>query len=119
MGLTHYNLRLRESRKSPLYEDLEFLIDSGSVYPVVPEAVLARLGIEPQRERSFTLADGKTITRKVGDAFFEFRDLKGYSPVVFGESQDQVLLGAVTLETLELVLDPLSRRLYPMERLHM
>ena len=119
MGFTHYTLRVRESRKSRTYEDLEFLIDSGSVYSVVLTEILVRLEVEPQRERTFTIADGKHITRQVGDAFFEFRKAQAYSPVVFREAGDRVLLGAVTLETLELVLNPLSRRLYPGERLHM
>jgi hypothetical protein len=32
---------------------------------------------------------------------------------VLGESEDEALLGAVTLETLGLMLDPLSRTLQP------
>jgi hypothetical protein len=33
--------------------------------------------------------------------------------VIFGEPEDSVLLGALTLESLGLALDPLRRELYP------
>jgi hypothetical protein len=36
------------------------------------------------------------------------------SPVVLGERDDQPLLGAVTLETYGMMLDPLKRRILPM-----
>jgi hypothetical protein len=39
------------------------------------------------------------------------------SPVVCGEERDSALLGAVTLETLGLMLNPLSRQLLPMRPL--
>lgn len=39
------------------------------------------------------------------------------SPVVLGEREDEALLGAVTLETLGLMLNPLTRTLQPMRML--
>ena len=38
----------------------------------------------------------------------------GAAPVIFGEKGDEPLLGATTLESLALVLDPFKRRLLPM-----
>jgi hypothetical protein len=54
------------------------------------------------------LADGKTIRKPVGNAFFEYQGKIGAAPVVFGE-KDVYLLGAVTLESLGLILDPMKR----------
>ena len=54
------------------------------------------------------------ITRKVGDAYFEFQGEGGAAPVIFGEPGDEPLLGATTLESIGLVLDPFKRRLIPM-----
>ena len=41
----------------------------------------------------------------------------GPAPVIFGEKGDEPLLGATTLESLGLVLDPFKRRLLPMRML--
>jgi len=63
---------------------------------------------------TFSLADGTTVTRKVGDAYFEIDGHLGPAPVIFGEAGDEPLLGATTLESLGLVFDPFKRRLIPM-----
>jgi predicted aspartyl protease len=83
----------------------------------VPAATLRRLGIRPHRTVDFALADGTEVSRKVGDAYFEFRGQDGTAPVVFGEKGDEPLLGATTLESLGLCLDPFKRRLVPMRML--
>ena len=54
------------------------------------------------------------IERRIGDAYFEYAGIGGAAPVIFGEKGDQNLLGATTLEALELVLDPFKRELRPM-----
>lgn len=96
---------------------VNFLIDSGAVYSLVPAATLQRLGIRPHRTVEFSLADGRTVSRRVGDAYFEINGEGGAAPVIFGEKDDEPLLGATTLESLGLVLDPFKRRLIPMRML--
>ena len=39
---------------------------------------------------------------------------QGASPVIFGEADDAALLGAVSLESLGLMLDPMKRVLRPL-----
>ncbi len=60
------------------------------------------------------MADGSTISRGIAEATFEIAGVAATSPVVLGEAGDAPLLGAVTLETLGLMLNPLSRELTPM-----
>jgi predicted aspartyl protease len=67
-----------------------------------------------ERELDFVLADGTALTRGVSECIFELEGRRATSPVVLGESEDEALLGAVTLETLGLMLNPLSRTLQPM-----
>jgi hypothetical protein len=50
-------------------------------------------------------------------AYFEFHGEGGAAPVIFGEEGDEPLLGATTLESLGLVLDPFKRRLIAMRLL--
>lgn len=117
MGITTAILTVREHRKSEKNTEVEFLVDSGAVYSLVPGKILDELGIEPYREVSFSLADGTTIKRKVASAYFEFEGEGGPAPVVYGEEGDQPLLGATTLESIGLVLNPFTRTLHPMRML--
>lgn len=114
MGLTHKSLIVKESRRSADSRIVEFLIDSGAVHSLVPAATLGELAIEPYKEVKFVLADGTSVVRKVGDAYFEWNGYGGAAPVIFGEEGDEPLLGATTLESLGLMLNPLRRELYPM-----
>lgn len=117
MGLTSAILRVREHRKSEKSAEVEFLIDSGAVYSVVPGKVLDELDIDPYKEMSFSLADGTSIKRRVSSAYFEFEGEGGPAPVVYGEDGDSALLGVTTLESLGLVLNPFTRTLHPMRML--
>ena len=72
------------------------------------------LGIVAHSRERFRLADGSSIERLRGDALFRFGGRRGAAPVIFGEPGDAVLLGAVTLESLGLVLDAVRRDLRPL-----
>jgi predicted aspartyl protease len=100
--------------KPKVREELEFLVDSGAVYSVVPSRVLRKLGIKPVATQEFRLADGSSIRRKKGIALFKYEDRVGGADVIFGEEGDSLLLGAFTLEALGLALDPLRRELKPL-----
>jgi len=95
-------------------EKVEFFIDSGAVYSVVPSPVLERLGIRPLAEQQFRLADGSKIVRKKGGAVFRHGERVGVADVIFGEVGDSNLLGTTTLSALGLSLDPLRRELKPL-----
>jgi len=79
----------------------------------------------PPRERRACLgelvgsmaASTTVIVRAVSDARFEIARRTGTSPVVLGERDDAPLLGAV--ETLGLMVNPLTREVRPMGRLPM
>ena len=53
----------------------------------------------------------------MGTAFFEIGARKGAATVIFGQPGDAPLLGALTLESLGLMLDPLRRKLRPLPSL--
>ena len=114
MGLTVLEIEVGNLANPDITERIEFLLDSGAIYSVVPSEVLGRLGIRPLVEQEFRLANGTKITRKKGGALFKYSDRVGVADVIFGEEGDSVLLGAFTLEALGLVLDPLRRELRPL-----
>ena len=111
MGLTFLELEIGNPANPAVTERLDFLIDSGAIYSVVPTPVLERLGIQPLAMQEFRLADGTKVQRKKGMAVFKYGDRIGGADVIFGEEGDSILLGAFTLEALGLSLDPLRREL--------
>lgn len=112
MGMTYVTMQVANAATPERAESLDFLVDSGANYSVVPAQILSRLGIEPFSEDSFFLANGQKITRKRGVAVFKYGDRIGGADVIFGEEGDENLLGAFTLEALGLGLDPLKRRIF-------
>ena len=114
MGLTVLEINVGNPAKPKITQPVEFLIDSGAIYSVVPASILKKLGIKPISEQSFRLADGSKITRKKGVALFKYKNQIGGADVIFGEKGDSTLLGAFTLEALGLALDPLKRELKPL-----
>lgn len=114
MGITTLRLEVANPASPGRAAALEFIVDSGAVYSVVPGSVLRRLKIKPIAKEEFRLADGSTITRRKGVALFKYGDKRGGADVIFGEKEDATLLGALTLEALGLALDPLRRELKPL-----
>lgn len=114
MGLTVLEVEVGNPANPTITEKLEFLIDSGAIYSVVPTAILERLGIKPIIEQQFRLAHGSKILRQKGGALFRYGERVGFADVIFGEEGDSRLLGAFTLEALGLSLDPLRRELKPL-----
>jgi clan AA aspartic protease len=92
-------------------QDVEFLVDSGAIYTVVPKRILQQLGISPHSKRSFLLANGEKFERQMGSADFHYRKRRGAVTVIFGEKGDFPLLGVTALEALGLIFDPLQRKL--------
>lgn len=114
MGLTVLEMEVGNPSNPETTEKIEFLIDSGAIYSVVPAPVLERLGIRPLTTQEFRLANGSKIARKKGVAVFRYGERVGGADVIFGEEGDSTLLGAFTLEALGLSLDPLRRELKPL-----
>jgi clan AA aspartic protease len=113
MGITKQVFKVRESRKSVDFVDVRFLIDSGVVYSLVPRVILDGLHAEEYRELTFALADRATLKRKVGEAYFELNGEGAAAQVIFGEENEEPLLGATALKSMRLVLNSVTRTLHP------
>ncbi|MBM3835054.1 MAG: aspartyl protease [Verrucomicrobia bacterium] len=93
---------------------LNFLVDSGATYTLLPLDAWRGIELAPKRSVRFTLADGTAIERNVSECYIQLPQGDGHTPVILGEAEDEGLLGAVTLEILGLVLNPFTRKLHPM-----
>jgi clan AA aspartic protease len=114
MGITLTNARISNPRLPRLATELEFLIDTGAIYSVIPSATARKLRLAKLEREEFTLADGTHRSYDIGEAFFELGERRGTSKVVFGPHEVTPLLGALTLKTLGLMVNPVTREVLPM-----
>jgi clan AA aspartic protease len=98
-------------------KEVQFLIDSGATYSLVPQEIWQEIALTPMREHTFVLADGSKITRKISECYIILPQGEAHTPIILGEAHDEALLGVVTLEILGLVFDPFKRTLRPMRML--
>jgi clan AA aspartic protease len=112
MGLTFIEAVVTGKKKKKA--TVEFLVDSGAIYTLLPEKDWKAIGLKPKRRMTFTLADGRTVERSISECHIALLQGEAHTPVILGESGDEPLLGAVTLEILGLLLNPFKRSLEPM-----
>ncbi|HSB11884.1 MAG TPA: retroviral-like aspartic protease family protein [Blastocatellia bacterium] len=90
----------------------KLLVDTGSDYTWIPAATLERLGVATEKkDLPFVMANGQQITRSVGFAIIRFDKYFTVDEVVFAEKGDLAILGARTLEGLNLAVDSKRKRL--------
>jgi len=89
------------------------LVDTGSEYTWVPRGVLADLGIRPEQTQRFVVADGRHLERQVGIAIVHAAGAMAPDFVVFAEPGDMILLGARSLEGLNMRVDAQRKQLVP------
>ena len=101
----HIN-RKKEARISKV------LVDTGSEYAWIPEKVLGRIGVtREKKDLPFVMANGQQITRSVGFAIIQVGRYFTIDEVVFAEKGDLALLGARTLEGLNVMADSGRKKL--------
>jgi clan AA aspartic protease len=111
MGLVFAKLVLRNPRHPRLKEvKVNALADSGAVHLCIPERVRAKLRLEAIDEKVVTLADGsEKSVPYVGPIELRFKNRVGFAgALVMG---DQVLVGAIPMEDMDLVVIPRTRAL--------
>lgn len=113
MGLFNVRAEVFSLRDSRVTAALEFVVDTGATYPVIPRDVADELGVELEEPRIFTLADGTHVTRDIGHVGFVYEGRRCISMVVIGEREDVPLLGATALEQLGFEADPVAKALRP------
>lgn len=111
MGLVRAKIFLRNPREQSL-KPLEFdtLVDSGAVHLCIPQHAAIQLKLEESDKKEVTLADGtKKLVPYVGPIEIRFQNRVGFAgALVMGE---EVLLGAIPMEDMDLMILPRERRL--------
>ena len=108
---THCIVQNHSDRKKQ-YRIPKILVDTGNEYTWVPEATLDRIGVaREKKDLPFIMANGQQITRSVGFAIIRIGESFTTDEVVFAEKGDLLLLGARTLEGLNLVVNSRDKKL--------
>jgi predicted aspartyl protease len=87
------------------------LVDTGAMLSWVPAEILESLGVERGERWRFRQADGTVLERRSGAVVVHVAGRRAADEVVFGEPGDLVLLGARSLEGLNLRVDVTTGRL--------
>ena len=87
------------------------LVDTGADATWVPRAVLEGLGVAPRRRERYQTADGRVLERDVGYVIVHVGGKATSDDVVFAEPGDLTILGARSLEGLNLRVDPRLKQL--------
>ena len=113
MGLTYAHLTLANARRDDLAPiAVEALADTGAVHLCIPEHVALQLQLDELEKREVTLADGSRRTASyVGPVRLHLSNRTGFTgAMVIGQ---EVLLGAIPMEDMDLVVVPRSRQVVP------
>jgi clan AA aspartic protease len=111
MGLVSAKITLENPRETSLQPvEVQALVDSGAVHLYIPEHVRIQLRLDEIDKKEVTLADGgKKLVPYVGPILVRFKNRVGFAgALVMG---DQVLLGAIPMEDMDLVILPKERTL--------
>ena len=113
MGTFHAKCKIENpTERSRAVVIPKLLVDTGSEFTWAPERMLERIGIRREKKDvKFILANGQEVTRSVGFAIIRLDKYFTIDEVVFAEPGDLALLGARTLEGLNLTVEPVRRRL--------
>lgn len=95
------------------FDQLDALVDTGATYTTWPRDRLERLGLSPEEEWPFVLADGREVACGIAWARVRIGGRSQPTIVIFGKPGSEPLLGAFTLEGFRLAADPINRRLVP------
>jgi predicted aspartyl protease len=87
------------------------MVDTGAELSWAPAQLLEGLGIQRVKQIRFQQADGSVLDRWVGFAIIRAQGAITTDEIVFGEPGDLVLLGARSLEGMNLKVDLTGKRL--------
>lgn len=111
MGLVNAKLTMRNPRRPDIgMVEVAALVDTGAVHLCIPEHIQIQLELETIERREVTLADGsRRLVPYVGPIQLGFKNRSGFAgALVLG---DQILLGAIPMEDMDLVVSPATQRL--------
>ena len=112
MGFVHVEVSLSNPRTDDPPLHAMALVDIGALHLCLPESLARQMDLPFDRFRRVTYADGRSMEAPyVGPIRIEVGDRECFvGAMVFG---DEVLLGAIPMEDMDLLVDPARRKVVP------
>jgi predicted aspartyl protease len=90
----------------------KLLVDSGAEFSWINAETLKNIGVKREKkDYTFVMANGQQVTRAVGFAIIRVGDAVTTDEVIFGEPGDLQILGARSLEGMNLRVDSRAKKL--------
>ena len=111
MGLTRLTVTIRNpAERNRSWESL-FLVDTGATDCLVPRKHLEAIGLVPETQRVYELADGSEIRLDVTIGRVEFMGEIVGATIIMGGDNVEPLLGVTALESVGIEVDPINQTL--------
>ncbi len=124
MGLTYATVRLKNGTEKSLARlgqmpeanvstiDVNFLVDTGAYNMAINQVIADQLGLIPFKEEMVTTATGELVLLPVvGPIWVEYLTRSGNHDAFVLSGNSEPLFGAIQLEALDLIVDPLKQEL--------
>ena len=110
MGATHVTVLIRNPAQSERTWEGLFLVDPGATDSLVPRPHLEAIGLKPEGQRTYELANGTELKLDITVGQIEFMGEIVGGTIIFGEAGAEPILGVTALESVGIEVDPLNQR---------
>lgn len=113
MGVFYVGCRIENhTERSKSIQIERLLVDTGSEYTWIPKESLQKINVRSEKKAiDFVMAKGQIITREIGFAIIRVDKFFTIDEIVFALKGDLRLLGARSLEGLNLIVDTRRKKL--------
>ncbi len=109
MGVVNANVVISNPADRRQSWEGRFLFDTGTTDSLVPRQHLEAIGLKPEAQRTYILADGSEVRFDVTVARIELLGQIVGGTLLFGDADAQPLLGVTALQSLGIKIDPSPR----------
>ncbi len=117
MGVVYTTIKVRNPLKGADFIELEAKVDTGATILVLPKSVTDELELKKIREQEVKYANEETAVRDiVWGVEVKICGRRGVFESIVEPKKKYALIGAVVMESLDLIVEPRSLGVYPNPR---
>ncbi|MBM3234710.1 hypothetical protein FJZ31_00245 [Candidatus Poribacteria bacterium] len=117
MGIIYTNIKLRNALTDSEAVELKAKVDTGAILLVIPGDVSEEFAFPIIRKQNVKYANEETAEKDVvWGVEVEICDRKGIFEAIVEPKKRYALVGAIIMETLDLIVEPRSLQIYPNPR---
>ena len=111
MGITQVTVTIRNPADLEKAWEGLFLVDTGATDSLIPRQHLEAIGLKPEGQRVYELADGSELKMDITIGRIEFMGEIVGGTIIFGQDNAELLLGVTALESVDIEIDPRNQKL--------